>query len=315
MIEAGSKFGRWTVLERAEDYVNPKGFHFRKYFVLCECGTKKSVRESSLLSGESKSCGCYCKEIAGERNKTHGMSGHPLFRVWFDMNRRCYDSKRKDYIHYGGRGISICEQWRRTPDCSGFRQFLIDMEQSHSEGLEIERIDVNGNYCPENCKWATHREQIINRRHFDGKFNARFIEFRGETLCISMWADKLGINSKILMDRITKLGWDIERAFTTPPNYKSLSVFLNGEYYSFSKIFRIPANVSNYASKLGVQTAKLLAGMFKGVAEVSGVNNKQQVVVQPTEDYSHLINKFVLNKEFAEKLRVMRISLDDKHFE
>lgn len=316
MIEAGSKFGRWTVLGQAEDYVNPKGFHFRKYFVLCECGTKKSVRESCLIYGDSTSCGCYRLERLRQVNRTHGRSGHRLFGVWFDMNRRCFDQKRKDYIHYGGRGITVCDQWKKTPDFSGFEQFLIDMEHSYEEGLELERKDVNGNYCPENCTWVTRREQVINRRYFEGsKFNTNFIEFNGERLCISVWAERYGLSSTMLSDRISKLGWGLEKALTTPPKYDSFYILVNGELYNMRKVFKSSSNVTGYAKKLGLQTSKLLAGMFNGIADVVGVLNKEKVIIQATDDYTHLINKFKFNKEFAENFKTIYSSLDEKHFE
>jgi len=219
MLKEGSRVGRWVILARGEDYVNPKrGTRHTRFQCVCDCGVARLVRESSLKSGESTSCGCYAREQSKTRISTHGMALHPLFGIWFDMNRRCYDPSRKDYRHYGGRGIEVCDKWKRQDDGieEGLKNFINDMYPTYQENLEIERTDVNSNYCPENCIWDTRRNQVINRRPTGAKGDAKFIEYKGKTLCISQWADEIGIKAQVLVDRLGKLGWSVDKAFSTP---------------------------------------------------------------------------------------------------
>lgn len=120
---------------------------------LCECGTHKLVRGSHLVSGATISCGCYRKDMM----TTHGLYKHPLYHVWGGMNSRCNDSNNKAYKNYGGRGVTVCDRWR------DFKNFYTDVLPTYSSGLEIDRIDVNGDYCPENCRWVTPQQNNMNR--------------------------------------------------------------------------------------------------------------------------------------------------------
>lgn len=215
MSLVGERFGRWFIESIGEPYIFPsKNSTKVRYNCLCDCGNSRLVREDTLLNGDSTSCGCFAKEKARERATIHGMSNHPLFQIWYDMLRRCYDTKRKDFVHYGGRGISVCENWKDKE--IGMKKFVEDMYDSYKENLELDRIDVNGGYCKENCKWATRQEQVINRRHMGSSFDAKFITYDGETLCISQWAERVGLPYKVLVDHLGKLKWSVERALTTP---------------------------------------------------------------------------------------------------
>lgn len=205
-------FGRWTIVSEGLPYTFPStGYTLPRYNCKCSCGKEKLVRLSTLESGESKSCGCLNKEICSNQMKTHGLSKHRLYSIWFDMNRRCFDSSRKDYVHYGGRGIIVDPRWVGN---NGLVQFIEDMMPTYKDGLEIERINVNGNYCKENCSWETRRNQVINRRVTGKKFDSHFIEFNGEKLCISQWADRTGLSVSVISGRINKLKWSIEDALT-----------------------------------------------------------------------------------------------------
>lgn len=211
----GERFGRWVVESEGEPYIAPNSNHTKvRYNCKCDCGSKKLVREDTLIKGESTSCGCYAKEQATKRLTTHGLGYHILYSTYIDMVRRCTDPRRKDYKHYGGRGISVCPDWLDKD--TGLAQFITDMLPTYLDGLELDRIDVNGNYCKENCKWVTHREQVINRRSFGSVFDTKFITYMGKTLCISQWADETGIPYKVLIDRLGKLKWSVEKALTTP---------------------------------------------------------------------------------------------------
>lgn len=138
----------------------------------------------------------------------HGYSAaHPTYRVWTDMKRRCVNPKHKAYPRYGARGISVCERW-----LNDFAAFVADMGEK-PEGMTLDRIDNAGPYSPENCRWATWREQNNNRR------STRKLEWDGRTQSLRQWSRELGINHVTLRRRLEH-GWTVERALTTPVNQK-----------------------------------------------------------------------------------------------
>jgi hypothetical protein len=135
----------------------------------------------------------------------HGDSKTPIYHVWHAMISRCRNSKHKAYYNYGGRGIKVCKEWC---DYLTFREWAVN--NGYDESLTLERIDTDGNYCPENCIWATMKRQQNNRR------NNHLITHNGETKTITEWASALGINENTLRSRIIKCKWGIEKAFTSP---------------------------------------------------------------------------------------------------
>jgi hypothetical protein len=153
----GKRFGKWVVILRSEN--SKKGN--TRWLCLCDCGTKRIVIGVSLINGISKCCGCSRTENIGKIRRTHGKSSHPLFSHWIAMRKRCRYEKDEMYYCYGGRGIKVCEEWNTS-----FKAFY-DWAISHGwqRGLSIERKDVNGNYCPENCCWIPMAEQSKNRRN------------------------------------------------------------------------------------------------------------------------------------------------------
>ena len=145
----GERFGRWTVLEPAQS----KGY-VKYWKCQCDCGTIRNVRQMSLRSGKSTSCGCYHREEAksiGKRSLKHGDFGTHLYGIWNAMKNRCYNSHTKYFSDYGGRGIAVCDEWHNYV---GFKEWAISA--GYSDGLSLERIDVNGNYEPNNCKWINN---------------------------------------------------------------------------------------------------------------------------------------------------------------
>jgi hypothetical protein len=182
---AGERFGRWTVRERAADTASG---HVR-WLCDCDCGNRKVVRAARLRQGETNSCGCYHAEIAGTNLVKHGMTGTPTWRSWACMVDRCTRKGHRSFKDYGGRGIIVCERWR------DFANFLEDMGEK-PPGRSLDRVDVNGNYEPGNCRWATGAEQARNKR------NSRRITMAGETLCVAEWAERLDIPQNLVHARL-----------------------------------------------------------------------------------------------------------------
>lgn len=197
----GKRFGRWTVLNRVphNDKDNKVLWHCK-----CDCGAEREINSGSLLSGNSKSCGCLKNENTSIRVRTHGMSSTRLFHIWQGIRKRCNNPNSATFKHYGGRGISVCEEWERFEP---FRDWAL--ASGYSDELTIDRIDVSGNYEPSNCRWATQKTQKNNKR------NNHYMSFRGETHTMAEWSEILQIPYSTL-NRRKNLGWDDERALTQP---------------------------------------------------------------------------------------------------
>lgn len=198
----GMKFGKWTVIGTAPNSITKGGYPVSMWDCMCECGTRRAVRGNDLRLGKSVSCGCSMAETPTSRK--HGVSGSHLYMVYHGMKARCYNQNNRDYKHYGGRGIKICNEWE---DYTVFEEWAI--ANGYKQGLTIERIDVNGDYCPDNCKWITQQEQTRNKRT-----TVYLIAF-GKTKPLLEWADEYGISPKILRHRI-KRGWAVEDAISLP---------------------------------------------------------------------------------------------------
>lgn len=210
----GMRLGRITVLE----YAGTDKFQMATWKCRCDCGKVWNCRSTSLRykpkSGEPKSCGC----VRSARFKTHGLSSEypESMQAFGNMLNRCNNPKSKHYRYYGGRGIRVCDRWNGRDK---FPQFVEDMGE-RPKGLTLDRIDCDGDYSPENCRWATPKTQRLNRSsEASGVGAIDWITFRGETLCRRDMAAKHGINEGTLKSRIHEMGWSLERALTTPSTH------------------------------------------------------------------------------------------------
>jgi hypothetical protein len=173
-VEKPMTYGRLTVLAEVRR-------HSRPYWVCrCECGVEKEISRRSVTSGMTRSCGCLNAEVRKAHRRTHGMSRTSTYQVWLNMVNRCIDPKDAAFSQYGGRGITVCERWRNS-----FENFLADMGERPSS-KSIDRINNDGRYAKDNCRWATRAEQARN--------TARTINITidGETLCLTDWAARAG---------------------------------------------------------------------------------------------------------------------------
>lgn len=194
----GKVFGRLTVV--AYSHTTNKKVH---WICQCACGACCAICASSLKEGNTTSCGCYQRE----KVTTHGMRDSSEYCVWGGMLSRCTNPSTANYSGYGGRGITVCPEWK------SFEQFYADMGPRPSPKHSLDRIDNNGPYCKENCRWATIKEQCNNRR------SSRMLTHNGEARTVSQWSEKLELNLSTLTSRL-RLGWSDEKAITTPVREK-----------------------------------------------------------------------------------------------
>lgn len=198
----GQRFGRLKVI----GYIPPSGRRRGVWKCNCDCGKQTTAATSHLTTGLKQSCGCLRSETTSKRNETHGDSGSRLYVIWQNMKKRCVNPDTEHYEEYGGRGITVCNEW--IHDFEAFRKWSLN--SGYSDDLTIDRIDNDGNYEPSNCRWATMREQTNNTRR-----NLRFT-YEGETHTLPEWARIKGASYNKIYQRIHTLKWSFERAISEP---------------------------------------------------------------------------------------------------
>lgn len=206
----GQRFGRLTVIERAENAPN----RAIQWYCKCDCGKETTVVNSSLKSGRTRSCGCLSVEKATARivcrSMTHGKRKSRLYSIWCGMKKRCNNSTHRAYSHYGARGITVCEEWS-----SDFQKFWDwAMENGYQDDLSIDRIDNDKGYCAENCRWVLRKQQNRNKR------NNKMVEILGESKPLPEWCETLNLKRRTVQNRIDR-GWTHEEALELVPRKKN----------------------------------------------------------------------------------------------
>jgi hypothetical protein len=176
----------------------------------CDCGKHVVCQADCLRNGNTQSCGCLQKERTSAVNTTHGLSRTPEHKRWKGMIGRCHNPNQSNYSCYGGRGIKVCERWLGP---NGYQNFLADMGRRPSDKHSIDRIDVNGDYCPENCRWATRTQQNNNTRR------NIVLTHAGRSMTMAEWSREVGMPPTMIKQRL-KRGWSVEEALTTPVREK-----------------------------------------------------------------------------------------------
>lgn len=205
----GQKFGRLTVVGFERKTGAGRGWN---WIVKCDCGTTYAADPYAVKTGNTKSCGCLKNEIAGARLRKHRRKTTEykrLYEIFSGMKKRCYSESAPRYKDYGGRGISVCEEWMNSDD--GFDRFVDwALASGYSDELTIDRIDVDGNYSPENCCWLTRKQQNRNKRE------TLWVNYRGERVKLREICEEKRLPYGMIYNRIFNKGWDVEKAIDTP---------------------------------------------------------------------------------------------------
>jgi hypothetical protein len=206
MVSVNDTFNRLTIADLFKEK--------SKWYASCKCSCGKEIQRiyvRSLLTGNTKSCGCYNSDLTKQRNLKHGaknrnQSRNRLYEIWVDMRRRCNSTTHNRAKNYSLKGIRVCDEWN---DFLVFQDWAI--KNGYNDSLSIERIDNDKNYCPENCKWISMKDQAKNRT------TNHYLTLNGKTQTLTDWAIETGINRTTITGRLRK-GWSVERALTEPTN-------------------------------------------------------------------------------------------------
>lgn len=238
----GQKFNMLTVLSFA--YVKETHAYWN---CICDCGKTSVVCGSKLMRNITRSCGCLIPETSRIRNSKHKLSKTRLYHIYYGMRVRCYNKNDPSFIHYGQRGITICDEWMK--DITKFIEWA--NKNGYKDGLSIDRIDPNKGYFPENCRWVNFKIQANN------KTNNKLVTFNGETHTVSEWADKLGMKRKILEQRIrnSEAGkYSLEEAFSKKVREHDIMLTFKGK----------TQNIKSWAEEIGLPYSALNQRIYHG---------------------------------------------------
>ncbi len=203
----GKRYGNLEIIRQEEDYISPSGGKHKRFLCKCDCGNETIAFKEWLTSGRKKSCGCLRHQNGIIK---HGEIHTRLYRIWGNMCNRCSNKNNPAWLNYGGRGITVCDEWK---DYINFRDWAYT--SGYQENLTIDRVDNDMNYEPSNCRWVDDIVQANNKR------SNHLIEYDGKIKTIGEWARELGIPYKTLHNRIVELQWDLHKAFTKPLRQQS----------------------------------------------------------------------------------------------
>lgn len=205
----GRKFTWWTVVSRRKNQIRPSGGVRAQWLCECKCGVRKIINGGNLLQKISTSCGCRKRMLTIKRCTKHGHTAggktSPEYYTWHSIKRRTTDPNDKNYKHYMGRGIKMCQRW-----INSFETFLADVGRKPKWARSLDRIDNDGNYEPGNVRWATQSQQTRNTR------KSISITYNGRTQNIRDWAEEIGMSPDVLYARIRVYGYSVEEAMTKP---------------------------------------------------------------------------------------------------
>lgn len=238
----GQTFGKLTVIERADDYTDKNGEKHVCWKCKCLCGNECIVRGHSLRNGHTKSCGCAIVEAATK----HGMHGTRIYNTYKNMLDRCYNKNNDHYMDYGGRGIKVCNAWRGENGFINFYNWA--MANGYTDELSIDRINVNGNYEPNNCRWADSKMQANNKR------NTIYIEYNGETHTISEWSTITGIPYATIYDRYVNKQWTA---------YQTLYTAINDQFIRIANSYGEIHTLQEWSSITGISSDLLYDRIIK----------------------------------------------------
>lgn len=248
----GKQFGRLTVV----GYAGKNKHGDSDWKCKCDCGNYVVVVSGNLRSGHTRSCGCLRSDTITEHDKKraiHGMSRTKIYITWNNMKSRCMNPQNISYSNYGGRGITVCERWL------SFENFIADMGPTYKQGLQLDRIDNNKGYSPDNCRWVTHKENQNNKRN-----NRRFRFYDNKTL--AELSEESGISCETIEGRI-KMGWPDERLLEPVRTLYKNHVILIDKHMVFDSVTAAAkytglavSTVSNALNRRGGRTSK---GTFK----------------------------------------------------
>ena len=205
----GNRYGRLMVKA-----IDPEDS--RRCICVCDCGKEKSILKSCLGKG-TNSCGCLNSDTAKALLTTHGMTDTRLYGTWCNMKNRCNNPNVQSYKYYGARGIKVCDEWLH--DFQAFATW--SFENGYDANLSIDRINVDGDYEPSNCRWVDEIFQANNKRT-----NTRYT-FDGKTMTLAEWSREIGISYAVLSRRIHGHKWSVERTLTTPVGDDKWHRYLN----------------------------------------------------------------------------------------
>lgn len=239
----GATFGRWTIVEYLGRNKNSK----KLFQCICSCGTKRAVLLESLKRNKSTSCGCLRLERAADAKTKHNGRYTRLYNIWAKMKARCQNENDRNYKNYGARGITVCDEWNKSFDT--FRTFALD--NGYNDSLSIDRINVNGNYEPSNCRFVDMKTQQNNRS------NNRLITLDNKAMTLSELCDIYKIDYEVARMRLNR-GWTIERILNTPIGQSSQEKLL------YATIGGVTRSVKEWAEIYGIKHKTIITRINRG---------------------------------------------------